>query len=371
LEEGPVISFRATVKEAVERLRWRGHGPGLGDSTDPATIAKTLAYLFGFGAILLLATLLVPGTADRQEAPLVAIAGAAVAFSAFLIGVYDRLPIWFLRLAPAMGTVLVGLVVCFAGAPASAAYAMYFSWVVIAAGCFFSVRATIVHGIFALAVFALALEITGASNLIGLQLVMTAGSTAVAAGVMCGLARQLRGVMSGLEDAARTDPLTGVPNRRALAEAFERELARSRRTKRPVGLVVLDLDHFKRHNDAHGHPSGDSALQRCTYILMQETRGIDTVARIGGEEFAVIAPEADTEGARATAERLRRALEREFAAESPALTVSCGVASSPANGLDRKGLLAAADRALYDAKARGRNRVEVCAAGAPLPSPAT
>jgi diguanylate cyclase (GGDEF)-like protein len=359
-----------TVQVAVERMRWRRSDARLGDSTDPRTIVRTLTYLFGFGGILLLVTLLVPGAPDRQVAPLAGIAVLAFAFAGFLIWAYDRLPMGFLKVAPAVGGILVGLVIYFAGTDGSAAYAMYFSWVVIASGCFFSVRVTIAHGVLAVAIYAIAIEAAGAEGLTGLRLVMTAGSAAVAAGVMCGLAFQLREVVSKLQDAARTDPLTGIPNRRALAEAFERELARSRRTDRPVGLVVLDLDNLKLQNDAHGHPAGDEVLKRCTYVLMQTTRGIDTVARIGGDEFAVIAPEADTAGASATAERLRSALEQEFSSGSPPLTVSCGVASSPSDGRDPMDLLAAADRALYQAKSRGRNRVEASRARATNGHPA-
>ena len=347
------IRIAATARD---RLRWRGSGARLGDSADPATIARTLAYLFGFGALLLLATLLLPGSAQRQDGPLLAIAGVALLVAAVLITVYDRLPIWLLKLAPGLGTGLVALVVGFAGPSASAAYAMYLVWVVIAAGCFFSVRLTLAHGLVAIVAYAIAMKVSGYQGLFGLQLAMTAGTGVVAAGVMCGLASQLREVMARLEDAARTDPLTGVLNRLALADAFERELVRARRVDRAVGLVMLDLDHFKRYNDEWGHPEGDEALRRAATAIEHSTRGIDTVARLGGEEFAIIVPEADTAGALVLAERVRRAVELEFSGEQPPLTASCGVASFPADGFERSALLAAADRALYEAKAQGRNR---------------
>lgn len=156
--------------------------------------------------------------------------------------------------------------------------------------------------------------------------------------------------------AARTDALTGQLNRRALEAGFESELARARRTGRPCGLVLIDLDGFKRYNDANGHPAGDAALRRIGRVLGEGTRATDTVARLGGEEFAMLTPECDTAGALALAERLRRAIEVEFSGVTPPLTASCGVSSHPADGPERPDLISAADRALYRAKADGRNR---------------
>jgi diguanylate cyclase (GGDEF)-like protein len=353
-----------------ERLRWRGSGAQLGQGADPATIARTFAYLFGFGAVLLLATLLLPGSVQRQDGALAVVAGVAFLVAAVLIAGYDRLPMWFLKLAPGLGTALVATVVGFAGPSASSAYAMYLAWVVIAAGCFFSVRLTLAHALGAIVAYAIAMKVTGYQGLFGLQLAMTAGTGAVAAGVMCGLVGQLREVMAKLESAARTDPLTGVLNRRALADEFERELIRARRVECTLGLVMLDLDHFKRYNDEWGHPEGDEALRRAATAIEHSTRGIDTVARLGGEEFAIIVPEADAAGALVLAERVRRAVELEFSGEQPRLTVSCGVAVFPADGLERGNLLAAADRALYEAKSLGRNCAVASRGGSePAPQP--
>ena len=155
-----------------------------------------------------------------------------------------------------MGTALIVLVISFAGPEGSAPYAMYLSWVVIAAGGYLSRRQTAAHGAVAVAGYWLALEIAGPSAVpTGLQLAMAAGTAAVAAFVMAGLATHMRGVVSRLEDDARTDPLTGLDNRRALRDEFGRELARAERTGRPLAFVVLDLDHFKEYNDAL-RPSG-------------------------------------------------------------------------------------------------------------------
>lgn len=355
---------------ARERLRWPRSDYQLGDR---ATIARTLGYLFGLGGVLLLATLLVPGSPGRESGPLIAIAVAALVTSATLIGGAHRLPVWFLKLAPALGSVLIALIVYFAGPGASAAYAMFLSWVVIAAGCFFGRGLALAHGVVAVGVFAVALHAGGGRNLIGLQLIMTGGSVGVAALIISGLSSQTREVLMRLEQAARTDALTGLLNRRALELAFDLELTRARRTERPCAAVLIDLDRFKRYNDANGHLAGDSALRRIGHVLREGTRAIDTAARLGGEEFAVLAPECDTAGALALAERLRRAIEVEFSGATPSLTASCGVASHPADGPEQSDLLSAADQALYSAKAHGRNRAEA-SPGSPatvaLPLPA-
>lgn len=343
---------------AGQRLDWRDPERHLGIPGERGAIARTLAYLFGGGGILLLATLALPGSPDRDVAALVGVAVAAVAVATLLIAGFDRIPWRALVVAPAMGTALTMLVILFAGPEGSAPYAMYLSWVVIAAGGYLSRWQTAAHGAVAVAGYWLALEIAGPSSVpLGLQLAMAAGTAAVAAFVMAGLAAHMRGVVSRLEDAARTDPLTGLDNRRALRDEFGRELARAERTGRPLSFVVLDLDHFKEYNDAFGHPAGDRALQRVASILEETTRAVEVAARIGGEEFAIVAPDTDGPGGLALADRLRAGVESEFAASTPRLTVSCGVAvHRPERDVDED-LVVLADRALYEAKDAGRNRV--------------
>ena len=249
----------------------------------------------------------------------------------------------------------MALAIYFAGPEASAAYAMYMAWVVIASSLFLDTRLILVHGAIAVGAYAAALAVSdGTDRLDALRITMTVGTVLVVALVMGGIAGQLRAVLKRLEAAARTDPLTGLLNRRALEEAFEMELSRAGRAGFGVGLVMLDLDGFKAFNDRYGHPAGDAALQRLSRVLGDATRAIDHVARVGGEEFAVLAPESTTAGTLALAERLRRSVEVEFSRVG--LTASCGIASYPHNGADRGALVSAADRALYEAKARGRNR---------------
>ena len=158
------------------------------------------------------------------------------------------------------------------------------------------------------------------------------------------------------------DDLTGVANRRAFFEAAELELTRNRRTPRPTALVLFDADHFKQINDRHGHPAGDAVLRQLGAALSLTFRQVDVVARVGGEEFAVLLPSSTLAGAAAVAERLRKLVESQPAMVDGApigYTVSAGIAAiDEGETLDLDTLIKRADQALYAAKAKGRNRVE-------------
>ncbi len=154
-----------------------------------------------------------------------------------------------------------------------------------------------------------------------------------------------------------TDELTGLHNRRFFESELRREVDRSRRFKRDVSLVMIDVDHFKDYNDGFGHRAGDEALRRVASLLVGAThRRLDTVSRYGGEEFAVVLAETDLEGARCVAERMCAAVagSRDFLRT---LTISAGVAASGSEGIESEQLVLRADQALYQAKGEGRNRV--------------
>ena len=166
------------------------------------------------------------------------------------------------------------------------------------------------------------------------------------------------------ERSARTDPLTSLANRRVFDEVLDREVRRSRRYRLPLTLLLLDLDRFKDVNDAWGHLLGDLVLERIGDILRRTVREADVACRFGGEEFAVVLPETARLGGYAVAERVRGAIERTFGEEpvgghSIALTVSCGLASYPEDGLHASEIVSRADEALYGAKRAGRNRIGV------------
>jgi two-component system cell cycle response regulator len=167
------------------------------------------------------------------------------------------------------------------------------------------------------------------------------------------------------------DGLTGLYNRRAFNELLTSAIANEdRRAEGRLGLVLLDLDHFKKLNDTYGHPAGDAALRSLARLLNQHLRKGDQAARYGGEEFVVILPGSNEEHAKGAAERLRSALEKHrfvFEGARIPLTASLGVAIWPADGREPDTLLSASDRALYAAKEAGRNRVVVASSLAPSP----
>jgi len=173
-------------------------------------------------------------------------------------------------------------------------------------------------------------------------------------------ALKLGSTLDRLSRLATRDELTGLMNRRALDGWLGEEIDRSRRFARPVGLVLLDLDHFKAINDRHGHPAGDAVLREMARRVTETIRSVDRAARYGGEELAVIATEADGPGALETARRLVAA-----ASASPvrlvdgreiAIFLSAGAAAFPNDAADPSSLIEAADAALYLAKRSGRNR---------------
>jgi diguanylate cyclase (GGDEF)-like protein len=160
---------------------------------------------------------------------------------------------------------------------------------------------------------------------------------------------------------ASTDGLTGVYNHRTFQERLSQEIARADRYSRPLSVLMIDVDHFKVYNDTYGHPQGDIVLQDLARLLQEMSRTSDTVARWGGEEFAIILPETDSVGAQKIGQRLCEQVERypfpgQELMPGGTLTISIGVATY-ASASRKEVLLQAADTALYTAKREGRNRV--------------
>jgi diguanylate cyclase (GGDEF)-like protein len=171
-----------------------------------------------------------------------------------------------------------------------------------------------------------------------------------------------------LENQALRDTLTNLYNRRYLEEASERELSRAERTDAPLSILAIDIDHFKRFNDQHGHAAGDEVLKRVAAHIVDTCRATDLVCRLGGEELLVLLPDTDAAGAAAIAETLRVGVSqlriRWHSGELPPVTISIGVAAFPVHARKFGVLHSLADAALYRAKQDGRDRVRVWEAGA-------
>lgn len=172
---------------------------------------------------------------------------------------------------------------------------------------------------------------------------------------------ELRRQLGALAQEVRTDPLTRVANYRSFREHLDQELERSGRNGRPTGLLMIDIDHFKKVNDVHGHEIGNLALVHVAGVISRQVRKLDTVCRYGGEEFAVILPETDLNAGIPVAERIRLAL-----ADTPvpitegalSLTASLGLATYyPLSPVPAEELIKQADQYLYQAKQQGRNQV--------------
>jgi len=171
-------------------------------------------------------------------------------------------------------------------------------------------------------------------------------------------------LITGLKSKADTDELTGLANRRAALQVVHNEIERAKRTHRSIAFLMYNLDHFKLVNDTYGHTAGDLVLQGIAHIALATFRKIDTIGRLGGEEFLVVLPECNQQEARAASERLRSAVaSHKFVAgqQRIEITISIGVfVPAPANpDVTVQNVLDATDKALYAAKNGGRNRVVV------------
>lgn len=173
-------------------------------------------------------------------------------------------------------------------------------------------------------------------------------------------ALKLGETMEALRQLATRDQLTGLLNRREFDRILREEQERAQRFGHPLALVLVDIDHFKAVNDTHGHPAGDEVLREFAARLGKQVRVVDRVARLGGEEFAVVLMESDDAAATHVAEKIRQAVEMSpitVGELSLKVTISAGVALLPRDAASGEALVAAADRALYAAKKSGRNRV--------------
>jgi diguanylate cyclase (GGDEF)-like protein len=345
-----------TLRTLGRRLNWRGLPPRK-VREDRVTMARTFTYLFGTGATLVLLSLLFPSSPDRDTAGLVITTLAAYLVAIGFLVAWDRLPLWAFEASPLAGTAVVSLAVYFGGPEAATAYSLFYLWVALAACYFLRPPIAFAHLCAASAAYALVLLVApGHVRLPGLTWAMVTGTLGVLGILMTTLRGQLDRLVMQLAAAARTDSLTQLANRRELEGRFAAELERSTRTARPLSILVLDLDWFKEYNDRFGHSAGDRVLVMLAQALKRATRTSDVVARLGGEEFGVLAPETDETEAYLLSERLRAEMRTAFARETEKMTISCGVATFPVHGITSGELLHAADRALYEAKESGRDR---------------
>jgi diguanylate cyclase (GGDEF)-like protein len=279
---------------------------------------------------------------------------------AFLSGIvcfsvpWDRVRGSWLHLVPALATVEVGFSVWALG-PHGNVVSWFYVFVVVFAALAFRERAAVsAHVVFASVALAAPIAYAPESARDNLVRTMVALPTlAVAAAVVVFLRERLELGNDAMRRVAERDPLTGVGNYRTLYERLDYEIARHGRHNRRFALALLDLDGFKQVNETHGHLAGDRLLRDVGRVLVETVRGQDTVARQGGDEFSVLAPESGPVDALALSRRLQRSLRRVRVGDVP-LTTSIGYAVFPEHGTTPDALLAHADSALWRSKHESR-----------------
>ncbi len=307
---------------------------------------------FAVGAVTALTVLTLPDpdpsdhTAIAAIAGVLALSGAALA----LVGPDSRLG----YLTPFWGVLCVSALVVFARP--LGAMPLFYLWPLMQAAYFLNRRQLIAVGATMLVSYAVALQFSPPGQRTAYFLAVVVCTLLVAA-VVSHLQRRVERLVASLDAAASTDPLTGLLNRRAFEAEFETELVRAARYERPVTLAVFDLDHFKSVNDRFGHDVGDTALCRTAATLDRGRRASDVVARLGGEEFAVLFVDTDGPDAHRAAVRIADELARGPDGDVVGLSISAGVAELGGELKGRVDMMRAADAALYEAKAAGRRRI--------------
>lgn len=327
-------------------------------------IALAQAYLAVGAALTGALGALLPHPEYFNTTGILIVDGLALLWGLWMFRYAGRIPFWLLRVAPALATLMTSFAVYYSG-DSTSGYALFYVWVGLYVFYFPVSRAdAAINVLWAFVNYAVVIALTPAAPAGSFHtdvhhFVITAGTLITAATLLTYLRIRVERLMRRLTDAARTDPLTGLPNRVALHEALERELERGKPDERPTSLLLFDLDRFKRVNDRYGVSEGDRVVRRVAALLEESTRIMDVVARSGGEEFAIVLPETDQHRAFLFAEELLDRLRKAFSAPRIELTASVGVATSPGHASDLASLMTASDGALHAAKALGRDRAVI------------
>ncbi len=315
-------------------------------------MAYTAAAMYGGAAFDAALEGALPG--DPSFAVLPALVAAAMAGALVLFG--PRLPRAALAALGPIGVALIAF--SLTATPGAGDGAVLYVWPVLWMTFFFGRRGAIAIIVCVGVAHALTLLLLPAASSYAGRWIDVMVSVSVVAVVVMTLVRKNDQLLQQLLDEARTDSLTGLLNRRGFDERALLELARAARSGRPTALAAFDADYFKRINDVWGHDVGDRVLQRIGRILAEQARTIDLVARLGGEEFAVLLPGCSSTDAEAFAERVRTAIAREDRSGLPRMRLSAGICAALAPE-SVETLLLRADAALYEAKRTGRDRTVV------------
>ncbi|MFL5828080.1 MAG: HD domain-containing phosphohydrolase [Thermoleophilaceae bacterium] len=322
----------------------------------PVSVIRVLGFTYLGGALLGL-VLAVPGNLGVSRTLLVALAALALVFGTTLVVFAKRLPTWVVAVGMSAGVALIGLVVWLDG-PATSDLSLLYVWSGLNGFFFLSRRGAVAQiGLIAVSYTALLAFDSGDGFALD-RLLLTLVVVSVAGGLVAFLRSRVERLVAHISRAHQTDALTGFLNAAGFDDLIERELERAQRSGSRLSVVVCDIDLFKDFNEEHGHRKGEDALRRMAKVLATRKRRIDTLARLGGEEFALVVPDTDEHGAYVLADRVRRAVREEFA-RSSGLTASFGVASFPRHGGSAEELMLSAGRAVGAAKQLGRDRTVI------------
>jgi len=333
---------------------------------DPRLVWHVLATLFFAGSTVGVLSLLLPHPEVYDDAGLWTNVALAYATSAVLFMAARVLPLWCVQLFVLTGTLMITRAV-YLSHDVSGFYTMWYVWVGLYSFFFLGRRVGLAQMVlvgisYAWVLTQLTVESDGVARWTmvmatlavgGLMVDALAGRLRALAARHAAIAGERADLMVKLEEVARTDELTGLPNRRAWDEELSREVARAQRDSKPLCVAMLDLDRFKEYNDRSGHLAGDRFLKAVSAAWRGRLRATDSLARYGGEEFALTLPGCDLEDASVLVEGLR-------AVVPGGQTCSAGIAAWDGDETPAR-LLGRADTALYDAKKAGRDRVMTAA----------
>ncbi|MGZ5332620.1 MAG: bifunctional diguanylate cyclase/phosphohydrolase [Solirubrobacterales bacterium] len=346
------------------RLRAREPRELISGQAAATPVAKAQGWLGIGGGVIGATAALLPHPSEFNVYGLLTVDIIAITLGAAWLACAGRLSIRLLRVSPASATLLTTAAVISSGYSTSA-FVMFYLWVGLYAFYFpTSKREAALHVLFAAANYTFAIAVMPSAQPVGDNSVYSffviAAGTLVTAGILLTYLRgRVERLLGRLTDAARTDPLTGLPNRAGLLQAVEVELERVRASERPVSLLVVDVDRYSEIHRHYGAEAADSVLQRLGSLLDEWTRLIDTASRAGGQEFAILLPETSKHEAFLAAEELLVKLREVFKPPFVEMTASIGVASFPDDGGQPDDLFRAATDAVQAAKLLGRDRAVV------------
>ncbi len=333
----------------------RSRDPEAVPASERGMLASYLVALYVVGPTLGLVGIALPHAPDAHSDGIVALAGIGYVIAGLVYANRRHLPWWAYDVAAGLGSLLISASIYFSGASVTTG-AFFYLWVILGSAYFLDRERVAIQLAVVAVGYAGALALKPPEPGMVQAWIVALGTLTMAAALFVLTRERVAALVARLAEAADTDPLTELLNRRGFNKQLELELERAERSGTEVSLISGDLDHFKQINDRHGHQAGDEVLAEVAEVLRRQTRRIDCVARVGGEEFALLVPSTDSRGAFVLAERLRYRVREALGDRYPGLTISFGIAAYPSDAQTIERLLRCADESLYAAKTMGRDR---------------